>query len=91
MKVNKGIHVYSPEMGDRKPIAEIYAKLTASGKYRITTPLQLKGRGIKHYDTYTKDNCRNPFLIGWNIYYVTENAYMRLATKYAIAQEILLD
>lgn len=91
MKANKGVNAYYPEMGDKKPIAEIYARLTYGGKYRLVTPLQLKGRGIKFHDTYNENNCNNPFLYGWNIYYVTERAFNKLREQYAIAQEILLD
>lgn len=91
MKANKGVKAFYPEMGDKKPIAEIFATLTRSCKYRLSTPLQLKGRGIKYYETYDKNNCSNPSKYGWHIYYATERAFSKLKEEYAIAQEVLLD
>lgn len=91
MKANKGTKIYCPEMGEKKPIAEIYATLSRSGKYRLSTPLELKGRGITYYETYSEENCLNPFKYGWHVYYVTENAYRKLEKQYAIARESLLD
>jgi hypothetical protein len=91
-KVNVGTKIYRPEMGDQTPIAEIFSKFSSvMGKFRVMTPLELKGRGIKYHDTYSKDNCTKSSLFGWNIYYVTESAYKKLEQQYAIAQEVLLD
>ncbi|MED3792369.1 hypothetical protein P4571_07930 [Niallia alba] len=91
-KANVGATIYRPEMGDRKPIAEIEAFFSSvMGKFRVKTHLELKGRGIKFYDTYNENNCNNPAKYGWNIYYVTQAAYNKLEKEYAIAQEVLLD
>lgn len=91
-KANVGNTIYRPEMGDRKPIAEIEATFASfMGKYRIKTPLDLKGRGITYHDTYTENNCNNPSKFGWNIYHVTKAAFAKLEENYAIAQEVLLD
>lgn len=92
MKANVGTKQYHPEMGERKPIAEIEASFSGiMGKFRIKTPLELKGRGIKFDHTYNENNCNNPSKYGWNIYYVTRAAYQKLEENYAIAQELLLD
>lgn len=92
MKANRGVKIYYPELGDKKPIAEIFSRYSAHmDKYRLITPLELKGRGIKYHDTYTPENCTNPRLFGWHIYYATERAYRKLEKEYAIAQEVLLD
>jgi hypothetical protein len=91
-KSNVGTKIYRPEMGDKTPIAEIQSRFSAvMGKFRVTTPLELKGRGIKYHDTYTKENCNKSSFFGWNIYYVTEAAYNKLEQQFAIAQEVLLD
>ncbi|MGG3987463.1 hypothetical protein [Bacillus smithii] len=91
-KANIGVKQYRPEMGDKKPIAEIEAKYSSlMGKYRLSTPLKLSGRGIKYHDTYTEQNCTNPSKYGWNVYYVTKNAFEKLSKEYSIAQELLLD
>jgi hypothetical protein len=92
MKANAGTTQYYPELGDRKPIAEIEVRFTSfMGKYRLRTPLALKGRGIKYDQTYNEKNCNNPSYYGWNIYYVTKAAYEKLEKQYAISQELLLD
>jgi hypothetical protein len=58
IKSNVGTKIYRPEMGDKTPISEIFSVFSSvMGKFRIMTPIELKGRGIKYYDTYTKDNC----------------------------------
>ncbi|KMY49598.1 hypothetical protein [Peribacillus loiseleuriae] len=89
---NQTATIYCPEMGDTKPQAQIEAKFSAiMGKFRISTPLELKGRGIKYHDTYTEHNCNSPKLYGHNIYYVTMAAYKKLEQEYTSAQEVLLD
>lgn len=81
-KASVGVTTYTPEMGDKKPVAEIEAKLSLTGsKWRLKTPLELKGRGITLHDS---DN-------GINIYYATERAFERLETQYSISLECLLD
>lgn len=90
-KANVGVNFYYPEMGDRKPIAEIEAKLSYGGKWRLKTPLELKGRGIKHQETLDESNCNNPAKFGWHIYHATELAFQKLTSEYAISSENLLD
>lgn len=92
---NLGLHTYCPEMGQKKPIGEMEARLTYNASHWIvTTPLELKGRGITHESTYTKDTIvggeNNP-KIGWKVYRVTKAAFETLKTKHAIVKESLLD
>ena len=77
-----GVTAYTPEMGDKKPLADIEATISYSGKWRIKTRLELKGRGIKFHDK-TEDER--------NIYYLTDTAFKKLETQYAISMECLLD
>ncbi len=45
---------YHPEMGEQRPAGDIEAKLCHSGKHwYLTTPLMLRGRGIRHTGTLT--------------------------------------
>ena len=92
MKSYKGILSYYPELGESKPQAEIELQPShIANRYRIATPLDLSGRGIKYYDTYTASNCTTEAKYGWHVYYVTESALKQLARKYTIAKEVLLN
>ena len=87
-----GATIYRPEMGDTKPEAQLESFFSIiSGKWRIKTPLVLKGRGIKLNMTYDENNCNNPSKYGFNVYHVTQAAYEKLEKEYSIAQEVLLD
>ena len=78
-----GVTTYTPEMGDKKPMADIEAKLSYGGsKWRLQTKLELKGRGIKLHEQ-SED--------GTNIYYATELAFNKLEQQYSISLESLLD
>lgn len=78
----QGVTVYCPEMGQKKPLADIEAKISYAGKWRIKSKLELKGRGIKFHDH--DDN-------GLKIYYATERAFEKLENQYSISMESLLD
>ena len=76
-----GVTTFTPEMGEKKPIADIEAKLGYGGKWRLKTRLELKGRGIKLHE---HDN-------GINTYYVTDLAFKKIENQYSISMECLLD
>lgn len=85
-----------PELGDPKPQAQIEASRCHFGKHWfVSTPLELKGRGIKFLDTYTVDNLvKTPIAqrkVGWHRYQVTLLAFAQLKEKYDISVECLLD
>ena len=78
-----GLTTFTPEMGDKKPLADIEATLSYTGsKWRLKTRLELKGRGIRLHET-SED--------GTNIYYATELAFNKLEQQFAISMECLLD
>ncbi len=93
--VNKGLHVYTPEMGELKPVANLEARMSHDGKhYYIDTMLTLKeNRGIKLLKVYTANDFVKPdyYKIGWNEYKVTTNAFEQLQKQYSISYESLLD
>ena len=90
----KGLHCYTPEMGQRKPQVKMEASLAHYGKhYYIDTTETLKGRGIEFIKTYKEGDFIRPnyYKIGWNEYRVTSNAFEKLKTQYPISMECLLD
>lgn len=90
-----GFLSYTPEMGDKKPVAHMEARLAHYGKhYFIDTPLTLSGRGIVHQDTYTAKTFTGGAAhrkCGWNCYKVTLNAMEKLRKQYRVSHESLLD
>lgn len=83
-----GTYLYTPEMGQKEPEG---CQMEASrsyygGHYYIYTPLDIKGRGI----TFT-DKCNSGRRSGWNCYRVTNKAYEKLESQYAISMECCLD
>jgi hypothetical protein len=92
---------YCPEMNESKPHHKFYdGEVQASYNYKyqyITTPLELKGRGItfqgkielKNYSEYAHDRIK--YKEGWNEYKVTNNAFAKLEEKYKFVRETLLD
>jgi hypothetical protein len=92
---------YCPEMKQEKPHHKFYdMEVQASYDYKyqyITTPLELKGRGIsfigkidlKHYNEYAHASMK--YKEGWNEYKVTRLAFEKLEEKYKIVRETLLD
>lgn len=87
-----GLLGYYPEMGEAKPIAQIEASISHYGGWFLCTPLTLKGRGIKHLQTYTAAQLteKGQRKVGWNQYKVTDLAFEKLEKQYAISTEILL-
>jgi hypothetical protein len=80
-RIAKGVHPYTPEMNERRPNCQMEAKLSGGGGYRVVSPVELKGRGIKHYRS---DGDRH-------IYYLTDLAFDKLKTQFAISTERMLD
>jgi hypothetical protein len=93
--VNIGLHTYTPEMGQLKPIANLEARMSHDGKhYYIDTMLTLKeSRSVKLLKVYTPNDFVKPdhYKIGWNEYKVTANAFEQLKKQYSISCESLLD
>jgi hypothetical protein len=90
---------YCPEMKQSKPHHKFYdMEVQASYDYKyqyITTPLEIKGRGITFIGTIDPKNYhsvdRIAYKIGWNEYKVTNNAFKKLEENYKIVRETLLD
>jgi hypothetical protein len=93
--VNVGLKAYCPEMGEKKPIAQIEATMSYSGAghWFLDTPLELKGQGIKFLKKYKEDDFikSSYYKVGWNSYKVTGKAFDKLKKIYAISKESLLD
>lgn len=92
--IHPGLYCYTPEMGEQKPECQIEAHRNYYGShYRIDTPLELKGRGIKKDGVLQAKNlCANyQYKAGWSEYTVTERAFEKLKEQYTISQEVLLD
>ncbi len=87
----KGLHCYTPEMGDRKPDVKMEATLSHYGKhYYVDTPIELKGRGITELDPCWHEGCKKQ-VEGWRSYRVTIKAFEKLKEQYPISMECLLD
>ena len=87
-----GTYIYTPEMGEKKPVCQMEASLSHYGHhYFVDTPLELKGRGI----TKLPDPCWNEGskkqLEGWKSYQVTTRAYRKLEEQYTISMVSYLD
>lgn len=90
----KGLHCYTPEMGERKPVVKMEVTRAHYGKhYFIDTTETLKGRGIEFIKTYKDGDFIRPnyYKVGWNEYMVTNNAFDKLKEQYSISMECLLD
>ncbi len=84
---------YHPEMGEQRPAGDIEAKLCHSGKHwYLTTPLMLRGRGIRHTGTLEASDLtpQGQRKVGWHQYKVTDLAVSKLQTQYAMTVEMLL-
>jgi len=93
-RIAKGEHAYTPEMGQRKPNCQMRSQMCHYGNhYYIDTPLELKGRGIKHLKTLISDHltASGQYMVGWHSYKVTTAAYDKLKTQYSISSERNLD
>lgn len=89
-----GLYCYTPEMGEQKPKCQIEAERSYYGShYHISTPLQLKGRGITFDRVLESKNLSKSaqYRLGWREYTVTERAFEKLQEQYTISQELLLD
>lgn len=81
-----GAQVYYPELGHERPIADMEARLCHYGKhYYVSTPLELKGVGIKLIDTHSDERRK-----GWRRYRVTLRAMEALERTHRVAIEALL-
>jgi hypothetical protein len=81
-RIAKGVHSFTPEMGQRKPNCQMQASIGHYGGYYIRTPLELKGRGIKLVDTSET---------GVNRFKVSDMAFQKLKSEYSISSESNLD
>lgn len=93
-RITKGIHSFTPEMGQRKVNCQLEVTIGHYGSYYIKTPLELKGQGIKFVQTYTANELVGGSasrLCGWNQYKVTDRAFDKLKQQYSISSERLLD
>jgi hypothetical protein len=92
-------YTYYPEMHESKPHHKFYdgeVQASYNWKYQyITTPHELKGRGITFIGKIDPKNYvsadRIAYKIGWNEYKVTNNAFAKLEEKYKLVREALLD
>jgi hypothetical protein len=81
-RIQKGVHAYTPEMGERKVNTQIEARLSHYGNhYFLDTILKLKGRGIKLI------HCENETYR----YMVTWRAFDKLKETYSIGMKQHLD
>lgn len=88
-----GVHGYHPEMGEKKPEAQIEASLSHyGGHYFLDTPLDLSGVGIKPMGEYKSSDLtpQGQRKVGWKKYKVTEKAFEKLKDQYSISMEHLL-
>lgn len=87
-----GVHLYCPEMGQRKPEVQMEASLSYDGShYFVDTPLVLKGRGIVEIVPACWAFSSKKDVEGWRVYRVTKRAFEKLERQYPIAMENLLD
>lgn len=88
------MNLFYPEMGETPPIeTQIFASLAHYGEHWfLSTPLRLKGLGITHRRTLVASELTPAaqHKAGWHEYLVTERAFRKLETQYAIAVEALL-
>lgn len=84
----KGSSHYYPELGESKPIAQMYARFSYDAKYvYITTKINLKeSRSIKIYDEQCAGMAR-----GFKKYRLTINAFDKIENQYSVSWETLLD
>lgn len=92
-RIEKGVHAYYPEMGERKVNAQMEARLSHYGNhYFLDTPVELKGRGITYLKTYAANDFIPPNnKVGWHSYKVTKLAFDKLTQQYSSSMERLLD
>jgi hypothetical protein len=81
-RITKGVHSYTPEMGQRKPNCQMQLSIGHYGGYFVRTKLELKGRGITLVDTSES---------GERKYKLSDNAFEKLKTQYSISSVSSLD
>lgn len=90
-----GTYCYTPEMNQQEPErCQMEARRAYYGKhFFIDTPLTLKGRGITFIKSYKSQDLTESgqYKTGWNEYQVTNLAYEKLKSQYAISFECCLD
>ncbi len=95
-RIAKGVHAFTPEMGERKVECQLTARLSFYGShYFVDSPELLpKGRGIVLLSQYTPErftNGKSNPKVGWYEYKVTSNAFEKLKLQYSISIERHLD
>ena len=81
------MRIYYPEMGEKKPEAQIEARISYGGrKWYLKTTLELKGRGISKDDGHIDRGD-----VKWFTYHVTDLAFDKLDAQYTISSETMLD
>lgn len=90
-----GLQSYCPEMGEKKPDAQIEAQLAHYGRHwfiRCHPSLpRLKGRGIEFREVETAETLApGSRYVGWSAYKVTEAAFEKICQQYAVSSESLL-
>lgn len=93
MIANLGLKCYWPEMGEKRPLAQIRATLGHYGKhYYLRTPMELKGRGIALIGVMKSESLTptGQYMAGWNEYKVTSAAFELIKNNYAVSMEALL-
>lgn len=88
-----GIYTYTPETGQKEPEGcQMEATRAYYGKHMyIDTPMTLKGRGITFLKQYKPGDLYTSRKDGWNHYQVTNLAFEKLKSQYAISMERCLD
>lgn len=92
-RIEKGVHSYYPEMGERKVNTQMEARLSHYGNhYFVDSPTELKGRDVTFLKTYAANGFVRPnHKVGWHSYKVTTAAFDKLKGQYSISMERLLD
>lgn len=81
-RIAKGIHSFTPEMGQMKVSCQLEVTIGHYGGYYIRTQAELRGRGIKLVDTTET---------GVKRYKVSDIAFQKLESEYSMSMERLLD
>ena len=79
------LHQYHSELGEKPKYKTSASKNYFINKWAVRTPLELKGRGIKLYES--KEETQD----GRNFYYCTDKAFEKLCKEIDVDQELLFD
>lgn len=86
-----GLKGYYPEMGDKRPVTKIEARLAHYGKhYYVYSSIPISGRGIEFISTVKPGDMANSRRDGWGYYKVTLKAFDAICAAHPVACEILL-